>query len=484
MNSENRSKSDTLKKVDFEKAYDLAKSKMEAIRASNSTNAIKSQQERRLGRSCLTALAGRSSRSDDNKASLSYLNREVTRLRTAIRHDGFIRHDFNSNIKALAVALPIADNELMSLVNVEYSSAKNLVSDVLAKLANREQRTKDKDKKSQLKKAIAGLKRTKFEPHLFETLVRTTEQKSALKSSANDRVEGYHELQRPVDYNKTYELMGEMLSSEHVWPALTLGLVLASGRRSTEILCSKDGVFKKTRNSHEAEFTSTVKTKEAKTYKIPLLVDFDIFISALDRLRDHPRIVELMGRANEIDNYDERHRLINSSVQHQLNEFVKNKMGGKEWALKDGRAMFARIAYAEYCAIENKAGRLPMVDDLFFKRKLGHTDAETQQNYKRFVLTGADVVNDREVKRTKANAKELATTEHDRLTDLKELFSSDDIQESRAFKKYANFVIEQVEADQAVSITSSWIKRELGGNKGIISKFVKIVREAGLQKAL
>jgi hypothetical protein len=480
MNSENKSNTDALKKVDFEKAYDLAKSKMIDIRSNESTNAIKSQQERRLGKSCITALIGRSSRLDDNKASLSYLNREVTRLRTAIRQDGFIRHDFNSKIESLALSLPIAKNELMSLIDVEYLNAKKSIVDVLSKLANREQRTKDKDKKEQLKKAIAGLKKIKFEPHLFETLVRTTEQKTALKSSANARVESYHEEQRPVDYNKTYELMGEMLCSDHVWPALTLGLVLASGRRSAEILCSKDGVFKKTNNSHEAEFTSTVKTKNAKTYKIPLLVDFDIFISALERLRNHPRIVGLMARTNDIQSYDERHKLINGSVQHQLNRFVKNKMGS-DCVLKDGRAMFARIAYAEYCAIEKKAGRLPMVDDLFFKRKLGHTDAETQQNYKRFVLTGAEVINDREVKRTRAKAKDLATAERDRLSELQELFSSDEIQGSRAFTKYADFVIKQLEKDSTISITSSWIKQELGGNKGIISKFVKVVRDAGLQ---
>jgi hypothetical protein len=482
MNGKTESKADTMKKIDFDKAYNLAVTELKEIRADEYSNGIKSQKEKRLGGKCLRALAGRSSRSEDNKASLSYFNREVTRLRTAIKHDGFIRHDFNSNIEALSKTLPIASEDLMQLINIEYLNAKKSISEVLAKLANREQRTKNKENKSELKKAIAGLKKTKYEPHIFETLVRSTDQKTDLKTSASSRVERYHESQRAVDYNKTYEIMGEMLSSDHSWLALTLGLVLASGRRSTEILCSQDGKFTKTNNKHEAEFTTTVKTKEAKTYKIPLLVDFDIFINALERLRSNPRITELMSRADEIINYDERHRLINSSVQHQLNEFVKNKMGGKEWVLKDGRAMFARIAYAEYCAIEKKAGRLPMVDDLFFKRKLGHTDAETQQNYKRFVLVGNESVNDRDVKRTKANAKELATTERDRTANLKTLFSSDEIQESRAFKKYSEFVISQVENDATINITSSWLKSELGGNKGIISKFIKIVREAGLQK--
>ena len=190
-----------------------------------------------------------------------------------------------------------------------------------------------------------------------------------------------------------------------------------------------------------------------------------------------------MDRVGEMENYDNRHRAINNSVQYQLNQFVKSEMSGNEWMLKDGRAMFARIAYAEYCAIEKKAGRLPITDDLFFKRKLGHTDAETQQNYKRFVLVGNEVVSDREVKQTKASTKEAATSERDRLAELKVLFTSSEIQESRAFLKYSEFVVCQLEQDPSMNISSTWIKKELGGNKGIISKFIKIVKEAGLQKA-
>ncbi|WP_299011978.1 hypothetical protein, partial [uncultured Shewanella sp.] len=92
------------------------------------------------------------------------------------------------------------------------------------------------------------------------------------------------------------------------------------------------------------------------------------------------------GKYKDEINYDKRHKGINSSIQQQLNEFVKNRMDGKEWVLKDGRAIYARITYAEYSASEKKAGRLPMADDLFFKQKLGHTDSATQQNYKQFQM--------------------------------------------------------------------------------------------------
>jgi hypothetical protein len=481
MNSKLSSEKGLVKKIDFYGALNLAIDKLKEIRASNLSNGAKSQSERRLGKSCLIKLAGRSSRSNGNKASLSYLNREVTKLRTAIRLEGFIRHDANSKLMILINDSPLAVKELSLLIDIQHNYVKDVKSNVVDKLSARESRTKNVENKKQLKRAISAIKKLNFEPHVFETLIRTNEQKVELKQSAVKRVEEYHEKQREVNYANTYRLMSTLLASSHDWQALTFGLVLASGRRSAEILCEKDGAFEQTNNQHEAIFTSTVKTKDAKTYKIPLLVDFKTFNDALQRLRNTPRIFDLMDRVKNIESYDIRHQKVNSSVQQQLNEFVKKSMGGQEWVLKDGRAMFARLAYAEYCATEKKAGRLPMTDDLFFKRKLGHSDAETQQNYKRFTLTG-EAINNREVKRTKQEAEEKSNETRDRLSELKEMFKLDDTQSSRAFLKYAEFTVKEVEANPVVKITSTLIKSKLGGNKGIISKFVKLVKEAGLQK--
>lgn len=483
MSAANRKGKETKQKVNFKEAEIFAISKMKEIRDVEAPNSVKAQKERRLGKSCLVKLAGRSSRSDENKPSLSYLNREVTKLRTAIRLHGFIRHDFNDKISELSKNYPIAEKELLSLVDIEHKEAKKAIADTVAKLTNRYNRTKDGAKKSELKQAVAKLKKVSFEPVIFETLVRTATQKEDLATAAEERIERYHSTQRPVDYHKTYELMARLLASEHNWMALAFGLVLASGRRSTEIACYIDGKFKPTRNNREAEFTSIVKTKEAKTYRIPLLVDFKTFSEALDRLRTNPRIAELMSRIEGEDNYDKRHKEINSSIQQQLNEFVKKTMNSDEWVFKDGRAMYARITYAEYCATEKKAGRLPMTDDLFFKKKLGHTDPATQQNYKQFTLINAESLHHREVKRTKADAETAAKESRDRLAELSALFESDAVQNRRAFAKYAGWVVEQIKADPTIKISSSWIKAELGGNKGIIAEFVRLVKDAGLQTA-
>ncbi len=105
----------------------------------------------------------------------------------------------------------------------------------------------------------------------------------------------------------------------------------------------------------------------------------------------------------------------------------------------------------------------------------------TQQNYKQFTLQNADQLEDSDVKQIKKDAAKQESA--DRLNDLKKLFDSEEIRGSRAFSRYADGVLQHVSEDPSLKITSTWIKSTLEGNKGIINKFVKIVREAGLQDA-
>lgn len=496
----NTPKKEEVKKIDFEQSLEFIKDGMMDIRKSSGTNEVKAQKEKRLGSSALIKLSGRASRLDEHKASLSYYNREVTRLRTAVKRLGFLRHDYQEKLEALISSHPLVKAELSNLSGITLNDAKNAMLEAMSSIKNRESRTKNKQNKAALKKGREALIKLKYEPVIFKTLIRTPEEKSKLDKAKSDRVDTYHTQQRPIDYQKTYELLAHHIASQHNWESLTFALCLASGRRCAEVLCSEDGKFKPTRNKLEAEFTTTVKTKEAKTYKIPLLVEFSVFIKALERLRNHPRITGIMEKAIDSSNYDERHKLINSSVTEQLNIFVKQIMHSKKVTreaikaarkldpsahpemLKDTRAMYARITYAEYSANAKKAGRIPSVDDIFFTKHLGHDSKESQANYKQFQIVNYDALHQRQVKKVKADAKKVSMEVKDRHSDLQELFKGEVFQEREAFKKYSQFVLDGVKAEPAQKITSTWVKEKLGGNKGIISEFARLVKEAGLQK--
>ena len=130
-------KIDDKKKLNYEEGEKLAFEKMLSIRESDLPNGTKALQERRLGRSCIVVMCGRASRLEDNAPSLSYRNRSVTRLRTAIKNKGFIRHDFNEKITALSGQYPIAEKEVLSLCGLTYLEVQKCIDDVVTKLANR-----------------------------------------------------------------------------------------------------------------------------------------------------------------------------------------------------------------------------------------------------------------------------------------------------------------------------------------------------------
>lgn len=481
-------------KISFDEIKEFTLSKMAEIRASDAPNGVKAQQERRLGNSVKTKITGRASRSEENRPALSYMSRIVTRIRSEVRFAGFIRHDFNDKISEIAKAYPLSEKEIDSLVDIEHKKARESIKRAVSNLKSRADRTKNSENKRQLKEAAEKLSKVKFEPVLFETLVKTSDQKEELEEMSSKRVQNYHQNQRTFDFEKMYSLMATSLNSTYDWEALGFGLALASGRRSAELACSVDGVFEPTNKPFEALFTSSVKAREEKSFKIPLLVDFDTFQDALSRFRNHHRIARLNEEFGGIENYDERHEKFNASISQQLNEYVKGVFEGPEWLaksraarpaspwkFKDARAIYARMAYAEYCSVSKKAGRTPIAEELFFKNKLGHEDAATQMVYKQFVIKKAEEINNRKVKQIKESVSEIQP--RNRTEELATLFQTKEIQDSRAFSKYAAWVLDQVKADPSIKISSSWIKDELGGNKGIIAKFVKIVREAGLQNA-
>ena len=504
------------KKLEVEATKTFILNGMREIRGLNCTDGVKNQKEKRLGKSAIVKLSGRSSRSDKNKAKLTYFNREVTAIRKVILLEGFVHHAFYSTIEKAIKKYPIAKKELNSLLGKSHIELKNgLYIEVIKKLSNRLSRTKNKENKTSLRLVISLLKNTSFRPVFFETFVRTSDQLEEMTNKRNERIERYHTKQRVLEYKKVYKIMNECLSSEGEWESLAFGLALACGRRSIEILSDSVGTFKSTSKKKEALFTTTAKTKEAKEFLVPLLIDYDVFNSALNRLRSAPRIANLMEKVKDIDNTDIKYREINRSVQEQLGWAAKEIMEGRKlkkyprkekspWTFKDARAIYAKTAYVEYVAECGKK-KTPIVDDNFYKKHLGHSDLASQQSYKQFTITGIEGFSKSDVKEVKREAVKAALQVRDRYKELSELFSSKEVAERKAFVKYAEWVLEQVKLNPSFKITGSAIKGKpkkdskgniiklngksvmehgVGGNKGVILEFVSIIKAVGLDRPL
>lgn len=177
---------------------------------------------------------------------------------------------------------------------------------------------------------------------------------------------------KPLDADAMILKADELLQSDS-YIALALGLMLLSGRRSTEIL--KTASFEPA-TEYSVIFSGQLKTKgsenaQTQPYEIPLLIEADRFIAAFNRLR---QLKDLSGLSN-----DE----VNRRCAKGLSDMVKKHF----WQLvpgvtaKDLRAAYATIAESLYNIDTVSA-------DVFFATVLGHSedDLNTAQSYKDFYL--------------------------------------------------------------------------------------------------
>lgn len=178
---------------------------------------------------------------------------------------------------------------------------------------------------------------------------------------------------RPLD-GETMILKAEELLDSDSYMTLALGLMLLSGRRSTEIL--KTANFEKVDENHLL-FSGQLKTKgsdnaQTSPYVIPILCDADTFLSAFVQLRllkDFSDVPNDKVSTNTTKNMGVICRKYFSSILPDVKP-------------KDLRAAYATIAESIYKPSN-------MSQSAFFAQVLGHSadDVQTAQSYVDFYLT-------------------------------------------------------------------------------------------------
>jgi integrase len=177
---------------------------------------------------------------------------------------------------------------------------------------------------------------------------------------------------KPLDAEAMISRAEELLKSQS-YITVALGLMLLSGRRSTEILKTAEFEYA-TENS--VIFSGQLKTKGSENaqtapYEIPLLTSSDRFLAGFQRLRS---LRDFSDMTND---------QINNTCAKGLSIQVKKQFGHliKGVATKDLRAAYATIAESLYNTPSCSS-------DVFFATVLGHStdDLNTAQSYKDFYL--------------------------------------------------------------------------------------------------
>lgn len=168
----------------------------------------------------------------------------------------------------------------------------------------------------------------------------------------------------------------ELLKSD-CYSHISLGLILLTGRRPSEIL--KTAQFEII-DSQNVMFSGQLKTRDCPTAKvhpfpIPVLADVNLVCEALKRLRDMPQIKSLADKPVKACN----------SKAGVLSEACERHFGK---IIKDCTPHELRAAYAQICLVYRRPDKGRTDYEPFFAEILGHAsdDLDTSKKYKKFEL--------------------------------------------------------------------------------------------------
>ena len=201
----------------------------------------------------------------------------------------------------------------------------------------------------------------------------TREEQSTVKAATKSQVYADHTNLRPIDPDTLIIKARDLLNSTS-YLNIALGLMLLTGRRSTEVL--KTGVLS-VLSDKSVMFAGQLKTKgsdnaQTSPYEIPVLTTSQTAVDSLAKLRE---LRVFSGLSND---------QVHSKVNKSLNESVKRHFGALVplVKLKDLRSAYATICHDFYCPDH-------ISQTAYFAQILGHSneDLTTAQSYQDFYIS-------------------------------------------------------------------------------------------------
>jgi Telomere resolvase len=200
---------------------------------------------------------------------------------------------------------------------------------------------------------------------------------------------------QPIRADRFIAKAVELLAGEtpYEW---AVGLLGVTGRRFSEIVAK--GEFSPSSHPYAIAFRGQLKKgiqtlDEAQTFLIATLVESDKVLAAIDKLREHPRILELADLTP-----DEINSRLNTSIRHYIKrefedtEIVPVLTGEKSASAHNLRGCYAEIAVHYFCPPSQATHR-------FVQAHLGHIIGEQElvsrknagatEHYFHFRLVGA-----------------------------------------------------------------------------------------------
>lgn len=286
---------------------------------------------------------------------------------------------------------------------------------------------------------------------------------------------------RKLSIIKTIELATILCKSRN-WEYLAIGLGLATGRRSSEIL--QFGTFEAVDKSR-FKFTGQRKNKHKQddVNALPCLIDSALVVESIERLRSMDEVIKMKKdfkkKESEAEialrlNNRSHGRLCNSIDELMTDIYSDMNITYHKWVFKDTRAAYAHAAIAMHEAREESAGREfkykgDKLTKYYFQRVLLHTRENTSEMYEAFTILESK----QELKRyhiDKARKRGEESYFESRVKLLKEWLTEDI---NQPYQKLINWCIDAIAKDPLIVINTTKLRSEAGGRAATISEFVK-----------
>lgn len=446
------------RKVDLAELIDWMLTEVREIDSDDSLERKeKTKRLTRLARSFKNKLHDDGRRKASDRIAVSTFRRYMTRARKAVTAQNWRHHSFDQQVERLAKRYPAYADDMRALGELGDISA--------IRMAHREllERIRSDDQDA----AYEDVRAMKLDHEIMRHLTLSSAQKSTLAEEASEVLEERAVNTVTINYHWLMETVYELLSARDrlidgeyraYFSYLALGLALATGRRSIEVL--KVGRIKKV-GQYEVEFSGQAKRRGgvdySDAYHIYTLVDADLVIEAWEELRSLPEASELQG----LDNSE-----VNRRTAKTLNTLAKRILGSDERVFKDSRAIWARLVFELHFSRDQRWKRV--TEDVFWREMLGHEDMDTQRSYRAFKIDYDEP----------EAADEPEYEYASRLEALRALDGADELEKSAAMARVHAWVKEQIEQEPEASITQSLISRELGTYRPAIKSYLELAQEA------
>lgn len=354
---------------------------------SSHTPSVKNKYFKRVATHICNELYNSKSKNKESKLELSTYHRYLTKIKNAIR-SSIARN--NPALPSIIAELSAKYPEYATIIKPIISDKKKHVNKVKIK-ALAELNALNKVDADNLYSEINELSRAgKIEHPIIKFLALTPAQAARRKTAIEARLTERKTNKQSYTLGFISNLIDECLVSSN-FNELALGVALATGRRSIEVIYR--GEFK-AKSKNELTFSGQAKKGKgviAKSFSIPTLVDTKAVIQAIEALRGTDKYKLMIDDISELAEADRNDR-INTITARMLNHTAKRKLT-PDLAVKDSPVKFkdTRVIALQIALLkimpQSKYKKLDINE--FAKRYEGHDSYDEFANYQHVSIIDA-----------------------------------------------------------------------------------------------